>query len=182
MGTRKETATIPSTKTQKEKVAEFLDSDATEGKPLEEVASIVVDGFHKLLKSSLKRPILLPHVGTAFKHPALSGVWHVAWAQDTKLWLVSATARYGWFTDQKDQFWEYAEESTAKSGAPNNNPDWNVGDQVSQSQRQATFEVVATGDKCVLLRNMKTGVHQVDSNENMERHYRRESNVKDDEW
>lgn len=174
--------TIPSTKKQEEEVAKLLDSDATEGKPLPEVAKSIVSGYHALLKSELKRPVLAPHVGMAFKHPSISGVWHVAWSDGPKLWLVSATSRFGWFADESDVFWQYAEESTAKSGAPNNNPDWSTGDRVSQSQRQSTFEVLATGDKCVLMRNVSTKLLAVESNDNMERYYRREASSKEIEW
>lgn len=173
---------IPSTKKQVERVATFLDSDATEGKSLQEVAETIVDGYLGLLKSELKRPVLNPQLGMAFKHPAISGVWHVAWRDGPKLWLVSANSRYGWFADESDMFWEYAEESSAKAGAPGNNPNWKVGDTVSQRQRQFLFEVLATGDKCVLMRNQSTSALQVDSNDNMERYYRKEVQTKEIQW
>jgi hypothetical protein len=180
--TRKENVTIPTTKKQIERVAEYLDSEKTEGMSLDDVATTIVDGYHSLLRSELKRPVLIPHLDMAFKHPALSGVWHVAWQDGSKVWLVSASSRFGWFADEQDTFWEYAEQSTAKSGAPGNNPDWQVGDQVSQRQRQFRFEVLATGDKCVLLRNVDTLLLRVESNDNLKQHYRREVKTKEIAW
>ena len=57
------------------------------------------------------------------------------------------------------------------------NPDWTVGDVVSQRQRQYIFEIIATGPQCVLMRNVKTGVLNVDSNSCLGKHYQRERQV-----
>jgi len=69
-----------------------------------------------------------------------------------------------------------------RPGKPGNNPDWLVGDRVSLGQRASTYEVVATGDQCVLLTDISTGEMQADSNTNMERYYRREESINDNDF
>jgi hypothetical protein len=177
--------TLPSRQKQIQEIAKFLDSDHQEGRELAEIAADIVDAFHGLLLSGIKRPVLTPHVGMAFNHPALSGVWYVAYDLGDRLWLVSSSARYGWLVRSDGDVWQYAEESKdnrkakegealkPRPGSPGNNPDWNAGDKVSQHQREFRFEVVATGDKCVLLLQ-DNGVYRVESNDNMSKYYRKE--------
>lgn len=168
---------FPSRKDQITRIAKFLDADHTEGKELAEVAAVIVDAFADMYGAELKDPPLIPHVGLAFKHPSLSGVWHVAYQEDRpngRLWLVSATTKYGAWMVTDANFWSYATPSTAKSGAPGNNKNWVVGDLVSRMQRRYTARVVATGDKCVLLASSLTGVLEAESNDNMALYYKRE--------
>ena len=53
------------------------------------------------------------------------------------------------------------------------NPDWKVGDRVSQHQREFRFEIIATAPSCVLMRQ-EGGQLVVDSSKNLEAYYRRE--------
>lgn len=69
-----------------------------------------------------------------------------------------------------------------RPGEPGNNPDWRVGDRVSLSQRLAEYEIIATGDECVLMQDLNTGELQADSNSNMKRYYRREESIHDDDF
>lgn len=174
--------TVPSREKQIAAVSRYLDSEHTEGKSLEEVASRIVDYFLKTMVSEVKHPALVPHVGAAFKHPAMSGVWFVAHAGE-KLWIVSASSRYGSFISADSPFWNWAEASKAKAGAPGNNSKWMVGDKVSRNQRQFMYEVVATGDKCVLLSPVSHEASlQAEPNDNMDTYYRRESRKKELDW
>lgn len=169
--------TLPSRKQQIERVIDLLEQ--SEEKTLGEIAETIVDGYLDLLSSSIKKPALNPEVGMAFKHPALSGVWFVAYDMGSTYWIVSGTSKYGFMVHHKSEVWQYAEQSTAKTGAPGNNPHWSVGQKVSRRQRQFVFEIVATMDKGVLLKDTKSNTYLADSNENMERYYRKES---DFEW
>lgn len=54
------------------------------------------------------------------------------------------------------------------------NPEWFVGERLSQHQREHTFEIIATGPQCVLMKHAITGSLAVDSNKNLERYYKRE--------
>ena len=78
-----------------EQVSKYLDSDSTEGKTVEDVAKVIVDGTLDLLGSAIKKPVTFPHVGLAFAHPSLSGVWHVAHEVDEDVWIVSAGSKFG---------------------------------------------------------------------------------------
>lgn len=176
--------TIPSKKAQVQAIMKYLDSDYTEGKSLEQIATAIVDGYTSLMGLDIKEPALAPHEGMAFKHPALSGVWHIAYIHEGECWIVSATTNGGGFIRQDSEFWRWAEPSKAKAGEPGNNKEWKAGENVSRRQRQFVYEILATGDKCVLLKDVRTGSLQAESNSNMEKYYRREVNVKvaDLEW
>ncbi len=176
---------LPSRAEQIKRVSELLDREESEGVSLEELATIIVDGYLDLLTKGLKKPLLIPHVGSAFKHPAISGVWHVAYQHGPEVWICSATSKYGAWMMAGSDFWGYAEVSTAKAGEPGNNKDgWQVGDKVSRRQRQFIYEVVATSDKGVLLRDMKNlgATPMAESNENMKLYYRKEIPMAEVEW
>jgi hypothetical protein len=186
---------LPSRAKQIEEIAKFLDSDRNEGRELEDIAADIVDAFHDLLGSGAKAPALVPHVGIAFNHPSLSGVWYVAHeTPDGRLWIISASTRYGALLTPGMAFWGYARESKdnrkpkpgealkPRPGSPGQNPDWRVGDTLSTGQRAYSFVVRQTGDKCVLLQDTLSDDFRVESNDSMERFYHRETNVRDDDW
>ena len=66
-----------------------------------------------------------------------------------------------------------------RPGLPGNNPDWQVGDRVSLGQGISKYDIVATGDLCVLMMDIRTGEVQADSNTNLSRYYRREESKND---
>lgn len=165
---------IPSKAKQIAEVVKLLDWAGGEDVTLEELATRVVEGYHRLLKSGIKNAPPPPYVGLAFKTPWDSKTYHVAWTDGYRMWFVSSDSRYGWFGQISDFSWDYVEESRAKAGAPGNNPDWTAGDKVSRNQRMFSYEVIATGDKCVLLQDQHGSV-VADSNDNMKKHYRRET-------
>ena len=186
---------LPSKPQQIAAVVKFLDSDFTEGKSLEEVAKAIVNGYHEALAKNLN-PISPPlRVGMLIKTPLDGKVRRVAWAEEGRLWLVSETAGVGWLGSDGDNTWQYCEEYRPKKRIDGkmvemtdemieqewSNPQWSVGDRVSQNQRQYRFEVIATGPMSVLLRG-SDGRLTADSNPNMEKYYRRETDVKSIEW
>ena len=174
---------LPTRAKQIAAVAALLEKAADADPPLslEELAEEVVDGYHSLIDSSIKKPVKFPHTGMAFKTPISSKVAHVAWSDEEWAWCVSGDSRYGFFVaTAKSDYWSKVEVSTAKSGAPGHNPDWNVGDQVLRGQIRKPFTVLATGDKCVLLQDLgpigdyPTWRLQPESNDNMKIYYKRE--------
>lgn len=186
---------LPSKPQQIAAVAKFLDSDFTEGKSLDEVAKAIVDGYHDALVSGLKKPATPLRQGMLFKMPVDGKVRRVAWLEDGQAWIVGETDSYGWLGPDSDSTWDLCEEFRPKAYAMIDgkrkllemsdeeieeawsNPDWTVGDVVSQRQRQYIFEIIATGPQCVLMRNVKTGVLNVDSNSCLGKHYQRERQV-----
>lgn len=187
--------TLPSKPQQIAAVAKFLDSDFTEGKSLDEVAKAIVDGYHDALVSGLKKPATPLRQGMLLKMPVDGKARRVAWLEDGQAWIVGETDSYGWLGPDSDSTWDLCEEFRPKAYAMIDgkrkllemsdeeieeawsNPDWTVGDVVSQRQRQYIFEIIATGPQCVLMRNVKTGVLNVDSNSCLGKHYQRERQV-----
>jgi len=186
---------LPSKAQQIAAVAKFMDSDFTEGKSLDEAAKAVVDGYHEALVSGLKKPATPLRQDMLFKMPIDNKVRRVAWLEDGKVWIVGETDSYGWLGNESDSTWDLCEEFRPKTykvieekrklvemsdeeiEETWSNPDWIVGDVVSQRQRQYIFEIIATGPQCVLMRNVKTGVLNVDSNSSLDKHYQRERQV-----
>lgn len=182
---------IPSRKQQIEAVAKFLDSDRNEGRSLEEIAAEIVDGYLDAITPS-SAPLVL-RVGMLLKTPLSNKVYRVAWMDDGKLWVIGETGGYGWLgsegatdtwnrceeyrpkkrvgVDGKNKMVEMTDEMIEEAWA---NPDWTVGQQVSQRQRQYVYEIIATGPASVLLRNLKTGLLTVDSNSNLKQYYKKE--------
>lgn len=76
----------------------------------------------------------------------------------------------------KGRMVEMTEEEIAEAWS---NPDWKVGDQLSQRQRQFNFTVIATGPQCVLMRQ-NGGPLAAESNAALAKHYRRETKQESD--
>jgi len=165
---------LPSRTEQIDHIQKFLEqaADAEPAWSLQQIATKIVDGYHDLLTSGIKKGVGVPHVGLTFKSPFFTRATHVAWSDDTRVWVVDATSHYGSLIRIDSPIWANMEISTAKAGAPGNNPDWKVGDKVSSMQRANHHTVLATGDKCVLLSTHAGPM--AESNENMNRFYQKE--------
>lgn len=187
----------------------FLDSDRNEGRDLKAIATEIVDGYHEFLTAGVKKPATPLRLGMLLKSPLDNKTWRVSYLDDEheEVWLVSETSSYGYLYEGESEFWgrceEFrqsemrdTEEISPTTGKPKkkkyeltdeevaeawSNPDWNVGDQLSQHQREHRFEIIATGPACVLMRDTKTGVLNVDSNKNLGQYYKRESKL-EDKW
>lgn len=193
---------VPSKPQQIAAVLKFIDSDYTEGKELEDVAKAIVNGYHDALTSGLLKPATPLREGMLFKMPTDGKVRRVAWLGDDQAWVVSETDSYGWVGHERNAIWSLCEEFRPSvmretgiikpDGKPErkraemsdeeieevwSNPDWIVGDVVSQRQRQHVFEIIATAPQSVLMRNVKTGVLYVDGNASLAKHYQRERQV-----
>lgn len=180
---------IPSKPQQIKAVMAFLDADFQEGRSLEEIAKAIVEGYHDALTKSLHPAPSTPRLGMLFKVPVDGKVRRWVWEGEGRAWIVSESDSYGWLgpVDQSSML-ELCEEyrpkrrrdgkmvglSDEEIDAEWDNPDYKVGEVLSQNQRQYRHEVVAVTPKSVLLRNALTGVLTVDTNENLNRYYKRE--------
>lgn len=187
--------TLPSKPQQIDAVMKFLDSDRNEGRSLEEIAKDIVNGYHEALTKGLKKPATPLRQGMLFKMPIDNKVRRVAWMDEGQVWIAGETDSYGWLGAESNSVWQPCEEFQPKTymmidGKRKlvemsdeqieeawSNPDWTIGDVVSQRQRQHIFEIIATAPQCVLMRNSKTGVLNVDSNSSLAKHYQRERQV-----
>ncbi len=178
-------ATVPTRKAQIERVAEFIDSPDNEERSLAEVAKIIVDGMYDMWMRGVEDPPIPLKVGMAFKTPFVaSKVYHVAWIGPeyigdnprTMVWVIDAASDYGTLTEYGDPLWRIVIPSNAKAGGPGTNKDgWKEGDHLSLIQRIAQFNIIAVGDKTVLMRDRKTGWLQADKNANLEKYYNKEN-------
>lgn len=175
---------VPTRKAQIERVAEFLEDPANDERSVVDVAKIVVDGIYEMWMRGVEDPPIPLKLGMAFKTPSVaSKVYFVGWmgpewpTGDSRelVWVIDATSDYGSLTGVTDPLWRIVLPSTAKAGGPGSNADgWEVGDQVSLGQRRAWFEIIAVGNKTVLMRDALRGSLQVDSNANLKKHYKKE--------
>lgn len=182
--------TIPSKNEQVKEVMRFLDSDRNEGRDLKVIATEIVDGFHEMLLGAVKKPATPLRLGMLLKSPYDGKTRRVAWLDDEagKVWIVHETSSYGWLGPLSPPTWEYCEEFRSKKKIDGKmveltdemvdeawaNPDYKIGDQFSQNQREHVYEVIATGPQCLLLRHVKNGTLNVDSNKNIEQYYKKE--------
>lgn len=193
--------TAPSRNQQIDAVVKFLDSEGSQERSLKEIATDIVDGYHEMLLEGIKKPATPLRVGMLLKSPLDAKVRRVAYLNDAagEVWIVHEASSYGWLGPLTSPAWELCEEfhpskmvdtdvllangKRKRKSVPMtddeiteawSNPDWSVGDKVSQSQRAHTFEVIATGPQCVLMKHVITGTLAVDSNKNLAQYYKRE--------
>jgi len=156
---------VPNRPAQIAAVAKFLEDPANDERTVTDVAKIIVDGMYDLWTRGESDPPIPLKVGMAFKVPTVAKVYFVGWIGDMwwgpKLgtvetaWIIDSGADFGSLMPAERPFWRIVTPSTAKTGAPGNNKDgWEVGDIVSVSQRSATYQIVAVGDKCVLMNKL----------------------------
>lgn len=184
--------TFPSRDDLIERIIHILTSENMEGRELGDIAKELADSFYGFMKKEIKHPVT-PRLRLGFKHPSLSGIWYIAYLLKDRAWIVNSSTKYGGWVRLNAEWWEYAEESPdnrkdkskPRPGAPGRNPDYQVGEKYSRSQRASVFEVVATGDKCVLLKGVGLGASRgmtSESNDNMKQYYRKEVNMKEIQW
>lgn len=190
---------LPSRNQQIEAVVKLLDSEEAQDRPLETIAGIIVDGYLAALQKGLKKPATPLRAGMLLKTPMDSKVHRIAWMEEGRIWLVGETSSYGFLGSADMTLWDYCEEhypKTYKMIADKrklvamtdeeieeawSNPEWRVGDRLSQNQRRLSFQIIATGPQCALMRT-HLGSLTADSNQALAKHYRRESNQKEDKW
>ena len=183
---------LPSKPKQVEAIMKFLDSERQEERSLKEIATEIVDGYHDALTRDLKKPATPLRLGMLIKSPYDSKVRRVAWLSGGEVWVVHETSSYGWLGPASSPAWGVCEEFFPKTfkeiegkrksvemtpeeiAEKWSNPEWSVGQKVSQHQREHVFEVIATGPACVLMMDTLRGVLVVDSNASLEKHYQRE--------
>lgn len=174
---------LPSRPAQIRAVAAFLDDPRNEDRTVEQVATLIVDGIYDMWQADTESPPVPLSLGMAFSTPWSSKVMHVAWLGKfwthtyglrDHAWIVSADSEFGTLTPVSSPMWRVIKSSRAKAGAPGNNPNWSEGDRVLTMQNKHIYDVLATGDKCVLMRSVTN--HDdifANSNESMARFYKK---------
>jgi hypothetical protein len=173
---------VPSRPAQIKRIAEFLDWAVDNDRSVQDVATRIVDSIYDMWSVDVTEAPQPPKVGMAFKTPAVtSKVYHVAWIGEEFsggpliAWVIDAGSDYGTFVPYDSRFWRILTPSAAKAGGPGKNKDgWKAGDKLSLLQRRRHYEVLEVGDKCVLLRDINSGILQADSNANLEKYYNKE--------
>lgn len=178
---------VPSKADQVKAVAAFLDLEENDDRPIEDIAKQIVEGYHALLLGKLKAPASPARLGMLFKTPLDGKVRRYVWEGEGRVWIVGETDSYGWLGPLSGPLLEYCEEYRPKRRRDGkmveltdeeiseewSNPDWQVGDVLSQHQRQYSFEIIATAPQSALLRGAD-GRLTVDSNSNLKQYYKRE--------
>ncbi len=177
---------IPTRSKQIEAVAAFLEDPVNDERTVTEVAKRIVDGMYDMWTRGETSPPMPLAVGKAFKAPLVAKVYHVAWMGDMYwgpkegtiqvVWIIESGSDYGSIMPVDRPFWRIVTPSTAKAGAPGNNKDgWKAGDKVSMGQRAHHYEIIAVGDKTVLMRkrNQPTMI-MAESNANLKKYFQRE--------
>lgn len=171
---------FPNRSAQIAEIQKYLEWWLTENEEREEplttgdLAIKIVDGYHDLLSSSLKKPVTHLHQGMAFKVPWSTKVHFVSYVGPNIVWVTTADSGFGWIGREGDELWRYAEESRAKA---KENPTWKVGDKVSRGQRAHVYTIVATSERSALLYAKSVlEYYSAESNDNLEKYYKREKN------
>jgi hypothetical protein len=177
---------VPNRPAQISAVAKFLEDPANDERTVTDVAKIIVDGMYDLWTRGESDPPIPLNLGMAFKAPLVAKVYFVGWIGEMwwgpKLgtvetaWIISSDSDYGSLMPVDRPFWRIVTPSTAKSGAPGNNKDeWKPGDVVSVFQRSASYEILAVGDKCVLMSKLGSPTMiYAESNAGLKRYYNKE--------
>lgn len=117
-----------------------------------EAAEKIRTAFLNDWKGALKEPPPVLRVGLAFKFPAISGAYHVAYMNEDHAWCTTNGSRYGYLAPIGWDGWQYIARSSARTGGPGQNKDgWKVGDVLSYYQDKHRFIVRQTAEGCVLL-------------------------------
>ena len=180
-------ASVPNRKAQIDNVAQFLEDPVNDERTVTDVAKLIVDGMYDMWTKSETTPPIPLKLGMAFKAPLVPKVYHVGWIGDMwwgpkrgtieTAWIIDSGSDYGSLMPAEVPFWRIVTPSTAKSGGPGNNKDgWEPGIKVSFSQRTASYEIVAVGDKCVLMHKLGSPTMiYAESNANLKKYYHREA-------
>lgn len=175
---------IPNRPAQIRAVAKFLDDPRNDTRTVDQVAALIVDGLYDLWTADETTPPVPLEVGMAFKTPWSSKVLHVAWKGQfwtptyglmEHVWIVSADSEYGTLVPSMAPQWRVIQSSKAKAGEPGNNPAWAAGDRVKSRSGSLRYEILATADKCVLVRDVTNhdSIYAL-SNAELEKYYTRE--------
>ncbi|HEY6021900.1 MAG TPA: hypothetical protein VIY48_19150 [Candidatus Paceibacterota bacterium] len=175
---------VPNRSRQIDAITEFIDKfvDSDEERTTKDLAAIIVDGIYKLWTVDLTDASPPLRVGLAFKVPMVAKVYHVAWkglaffnGEETEMaWCVAADSNVGTLAPVNSDYWRIIKESTAKAGAPGNNKaGYQAGDMVTLHLGSDPYHVLATADKCVLLRRDKTLSLECETNDNLKTYYRK---------
>jgi len=175
---------VPNRAQQINRVADVLEKWADEDMPVEEAAKRIVDGMYEMWQKDVNTPPMSIVTGQAFKLPWSSSIYRVTWEGDADwgkgalrkvVWVTDSTTKQGTVALADADVWRLATPSSSKAEPKPNALGFNIGDKLSVSQRRYHYAVLATHEKCLLLRETGTFKLQVESNDLIEKYYRRES-------
>lgn len=185
---------IPSKSAQIDSLVAFLEDSTDKERDVRDVAKQILDSVYDMWTVDVHDAPPPLRVGLAFKDPLLlSKTYFVGWigveAGKSFAWCIEPTTDYGFLAPLDSGIWRIITESPdgrrkpkdgsqlgPRPGSPGNNVDgWETGDVVSLIQRIDTFDILATGDKTVLMRSRDNGRLQADKNANLAKYYQKES-------
>ncbi len=175
---------VPNRAQQINRIADVLEKWADEDMPVEDAAKRIVDGMYEMWQRGVDTPPMSIVTGQAFKLPWSSSIYRVTWEGDVDwgkgalrrvVWVTDATTKQGTMALADADVWRLAAPSSSKAVPKDNALGFQVGDKLSVSQRRYHYAVLATHEKCLLLRETGTFKVQVESNDLIEKYYRRES-------
>lgn len=175
---------IPNRPAQIRAVAKFLDDPLNESRSVDQVAALIVDGIYDLWTADEMTPPAPLDVGMAFNTPWGTRVLHVAWkgtfwtpthGLKEHVWVIRDDSEFGTLVPTDSPQWRVIKTSKAKAGAPGNNPNWDPGDFAVARQGKPRYEILATGDRCALMRDTRNHDNIfANSNDGLARFYTRE--------
>lgn len=174
---------VPNKSQQINRVADALEKWADEDMPTMDAAKRIVEGMYEMWGKGIESPPINITTGQPFKLPWSSSIYRVTWEGDADwgkgstrrtVWVTDSTTRYGSFVLADADVWRLAVPSTSKAVPAPNALGYKVGDRVSSSQRRYYFDVAATHEKCLLLKEVGALNYKVEPNDLIEKYYRRE--------
>lgn len=175
---------VPNKAQQINRVADMLEKWAEEDMPTEDAAKRIVEGMYKMWQKDVESPPMSIVTGQPFKLPWSSSIYRVTWEGDMDwgkgvlrraVWVTDSTTKQGTVALSDADVWRLAAPSSSKAVPPPNALGINVGDRLSSTQRRYWYDVAATHEKCLLLKETGTFRYQVEPNDLIEKYYRRET-------
>lgn len=175
---------VPNKAQQINRIADVLEKWAEEDVPVMDAAKRIVEGMYEMWQRGVESPPMSIVTGQAFKLPWSSSIYRVTWEGDSDwgkgalrkvVWVTDATTKQGTVALADADVWRLAVPSTSKAIPKENALGYVVGDSLSVGQGRYHYTVLATHEKCLLLREKGTFKLQVESNDLIEKYYRRET-------
>ena len=175
---------VPNRAQQINRIADVLEKWAEEDMPVEDAAKRIVDGMYQMWQRGVETPPMSIVTGQAFKLPWSSSIYRVTWEGDADwgkgalrkvVWVTDATTKQGTMALADADVWRLAAPSSSKAEPKPNALDLKVGDKLTfGGNGYYSCHVLATHEKCLLLRQAGTFKLQVEPNDLIEKYYRRE--------
>ena len=179
---------VPNKSQQINRIADMLETWIDEDLPTEDAAKRIVEGMYDMWGKDITSPRMPIITGQPFKLPWASTIFRVTWEGDAEfkkdgtlskmVWVTSATTNFGTLARSDSDVWRLATPSTSKAEPAPNKLGIQAGDVLSSGQRRYVYDVLATHEKCVLLRLRGTYALDAEQNSNIEKYFTIESKGK----